>query len=164
MSLAYRAIGWNRQKRLCDLAMASALLLGLVVYGGTVYSFHPDTTAETFVIRFSALAAVLLLHVILAIGPLVRLNSRFLPLLYNRRHLGVTMFLLALLHGSFAIVQFHAGGNLNPLISVLTSYRRDYLSFLLRSRSDRALSLRGPWTDRPFDTIRHGRDQPRFLA
>ncbi len=129
MSLAYRALGWNRQKRLYDLAMASALLLGLVVYGGTVYSFHPDTTAETFVIRFSALAAVLLLHVILAIGPLVRLDSRFLPLLYNRRHLGVMMFLLALLHGSFAIVQFHAGGNLNPLISVLTSYRRDYLSF-----------------------------------
>jgi len=36
-----------------------------------------------------------LLHIILSIGPLCRLDSRFLPLLYNRRHLGVTMFLLS---------------------------------------------------------------------
>ncbi len=47
-------------------------------------------------------------------------------LLYNRRHLGVTAFLLALVHGAFALIQFHAGGNLNPLVGVLTSYRRDY--------------------------------------
>ena len=33
---------------------------------------------------------------ILSIGPLARLDRRFLPLLYNRRHLGVTMFVLAL--------------------------------------------------------------------
>jgi hypothetical protein len=46
------------------------------------------------------------------------------------RHIGVTMFLLVLLHSAFAIIQFHAGGNLNPLVSVLTSYRREYLSFL----------------------------------
>jgi DMSO/TMAO reductase YedYZ heme-binding membrane subunit/nitrite reductase/ring-hydroxylating ferredoxin subunit len=68
----------------------------------------------------------LLLHVILAIGPLARLNSRFLPLLYNRRHLGVTMALLALVHGVFAIIQFHALGDTNPLVSVFTAYGRDY--------------------------------------
>ena len=89
---------------------------------------QPATTAETFVIRFTSIAAIILLHIILAIGPLARLDRRFLPLLYNRRHLGVTMFLLALVHGAFAVIQFHAGGNLNPLVSVLTSYRRDYLS------------------------------------
>ena len=27
------------------------------------------------------------------------------------------MFLLALLHSAFAIIQFHAGGNLNPLVT-----------------------------------------------
>jgi hypothetical protein len=31
-----------------------------------------------------------------------------LPLLYNRRHLGVRHFLLGLAHGVFALVQFHA--------------------------------------------------------
>jgi len=130
MAVAYRAVGWNRQKRLYDSAIGTALLAGLVVYGATVYLYQPGTTAETFVIRFSSIAAIILLHVILAIGPLTRLDRRFLPLLYNRRHLGVTMFLLSLIHSAFAIIQFHAGGNLNPLVSVLTSYRREYLSFL----------------------------------
>jgi len=65
--------------------------------------------------------AVLLLHVILAIGPLCRLNKKFLPLLYNRRHLGVTMFSIALIHGTFSILQFHALGNTNPVLSLFTS-------------------------------------------
>ena len=33
------------------------------------------------------------------IGPPARLNRWFLPLLYDRRHLGVMMFTLALGHG-----------------------------------------------------------------
>ena len=65
--------------------------------------------------------AFTLLHVILCIGPLSRLDPRFLPLLYNRRHLGVMMFTLALSHGVFSIVQFHSGGTLNPLVSLLVS-------------------------------------------
>jgi nitrite reductase/ring-hydroxylating ferredoxin subunit/DMSO/TMAO reductase YedYZ heme-binding membrane subunit len=64
---------------------------------------------------------LLLLHIILSIGPLCRLNRRFLPLLYNRRHMGVTMFILALVHGTFSIIQFHALGNINPIVSVLVS-------------------------------------------
>jgi nitrite reductase/ring-hydroxylating ferredoxin subunit len=60
---------------------------------------------------------------------LARLDRRFLPLLYNRRHLGVTMFLVALVHGVFAIVQFHALGDENPLVSVFTAYQRDYRVF-----------------------------------
>src|SRR4029077_16876120 len=42
-------------------------------------------------------------------------------LLYNRRHLGVTMFSLALIHGSFGIFQFHALGNTNAIASLFTS-------------------------------------------
>jgi nitrite reductase/ring-hydroxylating ferredoxin subunit/DMSO/TMAO reductase YedYZ heme-binding membrane subunit len=61
---------------------------------------------------------------ILAIGPLCRLDKRFLPLLYNRRHLGVTMFVLALGHGVFSLVQFHALGDENPLVSLFTSNTR----------------------------------------
>jgi methionine sulfoxide reductase heme-binding subunit len=130
MSLAYRAVGWNRQKRFYDLAIGFLLLSGLVVYGTTVYLFRPGITVETFIIRFTAIAAIILLHIILAIGPLTRLDRRFLPLLYNRRHLGVTMFLFSLIHGAFAIIQFHAGGDRNPLFSVLSSYRREYLTLL----------------------------------
>ncbi len=61
---------------------------------------------------------------ILCIGPLCRIDPRFLPLLYNRRHLGVSMFLLAAAHGIFATIQFHALGDANPLVSLLTSNPR----------------------------------------
>jgi len=128
MALAYHAVGWNRQKRIYDAVLAGTLLAALLGYGSAVLLFHPLTTPETFVIRFTAIAALVLLHLILLVGPLSRLDSRYLPLLYNRRHLGVTMFVLAAIHGCFALVQFHAGGDLNPLVSLLTSYRHDYLS------------------------------------
>lgn len=39
------------------------------------------------------------------------------------------MFLLALVHAVVAVVQFHALGNENPLLSVFTSYQRDYRIF-----------------------------------
>jgi sulfoxide reductase heme-binding subunit YedZ len=42
-------------------------------------------------------------------------------LLYNRRHLGVITFLCAAAHGVFALIQFHAVGDVNPLVSVLTT-------------------------------------------
>ena len=65
--------------------------------------------------------AFLLLHAILCIGPLARLDARFLPLLYNRRHLGVLMFTLALAHGVFGLVQFHSAGTLDPLVNLLAA-------------------------------------------
>jgi nitrite reductase/ring-hydroxylating ferredoxin subunit/DMSO/TMAO reductase YedYZ heme-binding membrane subunit len=55
---------------------------------------------------------------------MARLDRRFLPLLYNRRHLGVTTFLMGLAHGGFALFQFHALGNKNPLVSVFISNPR----------------------------------------
>jgi nitrite reductase/ring-hydroxylating ferredoxin subunit/DMSO/TMAO reductase YedYZ heme-binding membrane subunit len=56
------------------------------------------------------------------------LDARFLPLLYNRRHLGVTTFLVALVHGVFSLIQFHALGDVSPLVSVLVT-SSDYTSF-----------------------------------
>jgi nitrite reductase/ring-hydroxylating ferredoxin subunit/DMSO/TMAO reductase YedYZ heme-binding membrane subunit len=72
-------------------------------------------------IRGLGLAALVLLHVILCLGPLTRLDARYLPLLYNRRHLGVLMCLLALGHAVFSIIQFHALGDRPALVSVLSS-------------------------------------------
>src|SRR5208283_152029 len=57
------------------------------------------------------------------IGPLCRLDPRFLPLLYNRRHLGVSTFLLGLCHGAFSLFQFHALGDADPLVSLFTANR-----------------------------------------
>src|SRR5690606_9281796 len=49
-----------------------------------------------------------------------------LPLLYNRRHLGVAMFLLGLIHAIFAVLQFHGFGVVNPVLSALTAYGADF--------------------------------------
>ncbi len=121
MSVGYQAVGWNRQKRIYDTLLSVGVGAYLVVFAGLSAGLHPEATAETIIIRATATGAFLLLHLILAIGPLCRLDRRLLPLLYNRRHLGVTMFLLALLHGGFAVFQFHALGVLDPFVSVLVS-------------------------------------------
>ena len=91
------------------------MLTYVALFAGVGALADPNVTIETLLIRGLGTAAFLLLNVILCIGPLCRLDRRFLPLLYNRRHLGVTMFLLALAHGVFALVQFHALGDVNPL-------------------------------------------------
>jgi nitrite reductase/ring-hydroxylating ferredoxin subunit/DMSO/TMAO reductase YedYZ heme-binding membrane subunit len=124
MSVQYQAVGWNRQKRIYDTTFAAGMVLYLAIFVGLGAWIHPNATAETLLIRGFGTLALLLLHVILCIGPLCRLNRRFLPLLYNRRHLGVTMFLLALAHGVFSIVQFHALGDVNPLVSLFISNTR----------------------------------------
>ncbi len=123
MSVQYQAVGWNRQKRIYDVVLAVSLVAYLALFVGVGSLIHAQATIETLLIRGFGTAALLLLHVVLAIGPLCRLQPRFLPLLYHRRHLGVATFILGLAHGAFAIVQFHALGNVNPLVSVFISNR-----------------------------------------
>src|SRR5262245_45821710 len=124
MSVHYQAVLWNRQKRIYDSVVGGSVLLYLAVFCGVGALIHPNATVETLLIRGLGTAALLLLHIILCIGPLCRLDKRFLPLLYNRRHLGVTMFVLALAHGVFSLVQFHALGDVNAIVSLLTSSAR----------------------------------------
>lgn len=126
MSNIYRAVDWNRQKRIYDASLLTVLGAVLVSFAGMAWWCSPDFTLETLLIRSTAVAAFLLLHTILAIGPLSRLDPRFLPLLYNRRHLGVTLFAVALVHGVVVVVQFHALGNENPLVSLVAAYGSDY--------------------------------------
>lgn len=124
MSVSYAAVGWNRQKKVYDRMIGIGCLFYLAVFISLSLLFNDQVTFETLLIRSSSTLAILLLHIILAIGPLCRLDRRFLPLLYNRRHLGVTMFSVALVHGSFSIFQFHALGNINPIVSVFVSNTR----------------------------------------
>jgi nitrite reductase/ring-hydroxylating ferredoxin subunit/DMSO/TMAO reductase YedYZ heme-binding membrane subunit len=124
VSLGYQAVGWNRQKKIYDGLIVAGVVTYLGLFIGVGLLVRPEATVETLLIRAFGTAAFLLLHVILSIGPLCRLDRRFLPLLYNRRHLGVTAFLLGAVHGIFSLVQFHALGNVNPLVSLLTSNPR----------------------------------------
>jgi methionine sulfoxide reductase heme-binding subunit len=121
MGVTYKSISWNRQKRIYDALLAGFLCLYITTFVILSIRFYPDITTEALVIRSTGSLAIILLHIILLIGPACRLSSAFLPLLYNRRHLGVTMFLVATVHGVFSIYQFHSQGNVNPLISLFTS-------------------------------------------
>ena len=124
MAHAYQAVQWNRQKRVYDACVAGAVLLWLALFVGAGAARDGNVTLETLLIRGLGLGALTALHVVLSIGPLARLDRRFLPWLYNRRHLGVATFLLGLAHASFAVVQFHAFGDEHPLVSVLSANRR----------------------------------------
>ena len=121
MAVKYVAVAWNRQKKIYDRVMLGLIALYLVLFVALQAIFFPEISIETLIIRATGTLAFLMLHIILSIGPLSRINKKFLPLLYNRRHLGVTMFLFALIHGLFNIIQFHALGDTNPLVSVFTA-------------------------------------------
>src|ERR1043165_9600136 len=128
MSLEYTSVQWNRQKRIYDFVLTAGVGTFLVLFGVVTKVVFPLITDEILLMRAFAAAAFVLLHVILCIGPLCRLNKSFLPLLYNRRHAGVTMALVALIHAVLAVATYHAGGDTNPFISI---FKSSYLTYSL---------------------------------
>ena len=95
MSTGYQAITWNKYKIRYDLLLWSFCILYISGFIGFNLTVYPTYNISTAIIRAFGTLAILLLHVILGIGPAARLNSKWLPLLYNRRHLGVTTFVVA---------------------------------------------------------------------
>src|SRR5438094_5589191 len=118
MGLEYSAVQWNRQKRIYDCVLAGGVGAFLVLFAVLSEVLFPLVTDEIMLIRAFGAAALILLHGILCIGPLCRLNKKFLPLLYNRRHAGVTMCLLGLIHATLVVITYHAGGDTNPIVSI----------------------------------------------
>ena len=132
MSVGFRAVQWNRHKLIYDglLLVAVALYIGgfLLVVAG----LEPpkDALGEIDLrIRAFGSATFLMLTAILAIGPLARLDRRFLPLLYNRRHFGVLTFCVALAHVWFMIDWYLAQDALPSLGTELTTWV-DYGKFI----------------------------------
>jgi nitrite reductase/ring-hydroxylating ferredoxin subunit/DMSO/TMAO reductase YedYZ heme-binding membrane subunit len=120
MSAGYQAVLWNRQKKRYDLVMLALIVLYILVFGLVTIGTNPNARPESIVIRATGSLAYIMLHIILIIGPLCRLNNRLIPLLYNRRHLGVSMFLIAAIHGGMSIFQYHALGDMNPILSIFS--------------------------------------------
>ncbi len=113
-------VSWNRHKKIYDavLAAACALYLLCFVVGSFVF-FDDRPDVMVMLIHATGTLAIILLHVILCIGPLNRLSHRFAPLLYNRRHLGVTMFLVALTHAGLVLLYYGGFGVVGPIHAVL---------------------------------------------
>lgn len=127
MSHDYKSVQWTPFKARFDRWMLAGIALYLVLFIviGEIYqppgeSVHPVQA----MIRATGTLAFLLLTFILCIGPLARLTDRFKPFLYNRRHLGVTTFLIALVHAALVIMWYHGFSETNPLVSVFISNPR----------------------------------------
>ncbi len=124
MSVRYTAVGWSRHKLVYDSIVASGILgflAAFVVVGKLAFSGAHSISDEVLVLRALGSCAFLLLTLTLCIGPLARMHPRLLPLLSNRRHLGVLLFVVALGHAGLAIIYYHGFGDVNPLVSLLST-------------------------------------------
>ncbi len=123
MTNAYRAVQWNRDKRIYDLCVWALVLLfvsSFVILGRVFFPPPEDISLPVLLIRALGVCAIVMLHIILLIGPLARLTTLVSPLLYNRRHLGVSFLGVALLH-ALLVIGFYGGfGSQNPLSAVLS--------------------------------------------
>jgi DMSO/TMAO reductase YedYZ heme-binding membrane subunit/nitrite reductase/ring-hydroxylating ferredoxin subunit len=132
MSVRYCAVQWNHAKLRYDAVLLAGIILYVAVFLLVATTIDPpkDLPARIdLLIRAFGSCAFLMLTIILAIGPLARLDRRFLPLLYNRRHFGVATFVIALLHVGFMLEWYAVQGNLPDLVTELTTWA-DYGKFI----------------------------------
>ncbi|MEM0984125.1 MAG: Rieske 2Fe-2S domain-containing protein [Planctomycetota bacterium] len=120
MTNHYAWIAWNKHKKVYDLIVAAAALALIVGFAlVTILTAKGTVGPAELIMRSTAVTAIILLHVILCIGPLARLTPRFNTVLYNRRHLGVTMFLIAFVHALVATVWYAGFGAIDPVHAFL---------------------------------------------
>ncbi len=123
MSVEFRLVQWNTHKKVYDLAVTALVLVSIgSIVGVGLAAFPPpgEVSPPILLMRALGATAVIMLHVILAIGPLARLTTLAAPLLYNRRHLGVAFFLIALLHALVATGFYGGFGHGVWLVNVVT--------------------------------------------
>jgi nitrite reductase/ring-hydroxylating ferredoxin subunit/DMSO/TMAO reductase YedYZ heme-binding membrane subunit len=132
MSVGYCAVQWNRTKLVYDAILLAGVILYVAAFLLVAAGIDPPKDLPAAIdqrIRAFGSCAFFMLTIILAIGPLARLDRRFLPLLYNRRHFGVATFVVALLHVGFMLQWYAVQGSLPNLVTELTSWA-DYGKFI----------------------------------
>ena len=128
MSVKYIPVQWNRFKYLYDLVVIAAIMAFLWVFVHVTPGILPHDPAinpQIHNMRAFGACAFFLMTAILLIGPLARLDRRFLPLLYNRRHLGVLTCFVAYSHAFFVIgwyFAFSPTGKYAALLGTNTAY------------------------------------------
>lgn len=124
MAVGYKAVIWNGFKKsyVASLwAIILAFIVSFVLLTGMSQpegeSFHP----VQLLMRAFGFAAFNLLTFILIIGPMARFSARFKPLLYNRRHMGVSAFILMFMHAGLVVMWYHGFSETNPLVSLIST-------------------------------------------
>ncbi|MFP5076171.1 Rieske 2Fe-2S domain-containing protein [Rhizobium sp. YIM 134829] len=124
MSAAYKPVGWNRTKLVYDAVLLMAVTLYILLYLHLAPHLSQAVEAvDTPILRMRAFGslAFLMLTVVLAIGPLARLDRRFLPVLYNRRHFGVMTAAVASTHAMFVLDWYFSFSPTPRLTALVTS-------------------------------------------
>jgi len=128
MSVQYVPVIWNRNKMIYDAVLIFAVILYIFLYLRIGPMFQDVTRPiDGAVLRMQAFGtcAFLMLTVILCLGPLARLDKRFLPLVYNRRHFGVLTAGVAAVHATYVLGWYFAFSPVEryaALFSANTSY------------------------------------------
>ena len=125
MSVGFRAVQWNRAKRVYDAILLGAVGVYLLGFHAVEAWSHLPADRLAWVdlrLRAFGTAAFLMLTVILCIGPAARLDARVLPALYNRRHFGVATFFVALLHAAFMVEWYWLQDSLPNIVTELTNW------------------------------------------
>jgi len=123
MSVRYIGVQWSRFKLVYDAIAVSAALIFVWLFERTVRMHLPGSEQLSEPVRHMrafGTCAFFLLTIILCLGPLARLDRRFLPLVYNRRHLGVLMCGLGLAHAYHVLGFYHAYSDIPELQALLT--------------------------------------------
>ncbi|MFK7988978.1 MAG: Rieske 2Fe-2S domain-containing protein [Sandaracinaceae bacterium] len=120
MSVKYVTVQWTKRKLIYDVFAVLGVAVYLGLFTAVTQLTRPDLTAQVVSMRAWGTCAFLMLTLILCIGPLARLDRRFLPVLYNRRHFGVLMFVVGAVHARHVMGFYHAYSDVPPPVSLLT--------------------------------------------
>jgi nitrite reductase/ring-hydroxylating ferredoxin subunit/DMSO/TMAO reductase YedYZ heme-binding membrane subunit len=122
VSATYRAVGWTRSKIIYDAILLTGVALYLLAYmrlGPLLRPIEMQLDGPSHAIRAFGTCAFILLSLVLMIGPLARIDSRFLPLLYNRRHFGVITCTVSAAHIIAVFDWYLAYSPLSPWVAML---------------------------------------------
>jgi nitrite reductase/ring-hydroxylating ferredoxin subunit/DMSO/TMAO reductase YedYZ heme-binding membrane subunit len=124
MSVKYTPVGWNSNKIIYDAFLLAAVAVYILVFIKLAPLYAPNLAAtDDPIVRMRAFGscAFLMLTFVLCIGPLARLDPRWLPVLYNRRHFGVMTAAVAAAHLSTVAGHYAALSPTSPEVALLTS-------------------------------------------
>ena len=126
--MKYIPVQWNANKYTYDTVVLLCIIAYILIFlrlGAAAAEVTRPVDGQILRIRAFGSCAFLMLTAILCIGPLARLDRRFLPLLYNRRHFGVLTALVAVTHAIYVLNWYFAFSPTPPLEGLLganTSY------------------------------------------
>jgi len=128
MSVKYVPVQWNPNKWKYDAVLVVLVVVYILIFlrvGTPAADFTRPVDGAILRMRAFGSCAFLMLTTILCIGPLARLDNRFAPILYNRRHFGVLTTAVAFTHAVYVLGWYFAFAptpRLEALLSANTSF------------------------------------------